>query len=281
MSEIDDATQSLSRVQEYDAESLAQADRLGRDFQFAEVIEPAKNLVTLFRKIPASALSEFPVDEMNRIKSQADSIYNLFEQIMTFDPKQADAQSRHQSLVEQVKNQYQPVFSQLYPLISYSMARTVDFETLASQGRAAVQGVKDQAQELMRNLADRQGEAKEILEEVRKTAAEQGVSQQARYFAEESTEHGKKAENWKLVTVGMAIAVAIFGILSFFTHRLPFVAPENFYDVIQLIASKVLVFFVLIYMLILSARNFHSHRHNEIVNKHRQNALMTYTRSRN
>jgi hypothetical protein len=40
--------------------------------------------------------------------------------------------------------------------------------------------------------------------------------------------------------------------------------------------SKILIFAVLAYMLLLCARNFLSHKHNAIVNKHRQNALLTF-----
>ncbi len=40
--------------------------------------------------------------------------------------------------------------------------------------------------------------------------------------------------------------------------------------------SKVLIFGVIAYMLVLCARNFLSHKHNGIVNRHRQNALLTF-----
>ena len=45
---------------------------------------------------------------------------------------------------------------------------------------------------------------------------------------------------------------------------------------IQLIVGKVLLFAVLSSGAFLSARNFLSHTHNAIVNKHRQNALVTF-----
>jgi len=48
------------------------------------------------------------------------------------------------------------------------------------------------------------------------------------------------------------------------------------YDTIQLAVSKVLVFGVLSFMLYLAARNYLSHKHNAIINRHRQQALQTY-----
>lgn len=44
----------------------------------------------------------------------------------------------------------------------------------------------------------------------------------------------------------------------------------------QLISSKVLIFAVLGYLLLMAARNYATHKHNVVVNRHRQNALLTY-----
>jgi len=44
----------------------------------------------------------------------------------------------------------------------------------------------------------------------------------------------------------------------------------------QLISSKILIFAVLGYLLLMAARNYATHKHNAIVNRHRQNALLTY-----
>ena len=41
-------------------------------------------------------------------------------------------------------------------------------------------------------------------------------------------------------------------------------------------ASKVLFFGMVVYALYFSAKNFLSHKHNQVVNTHRQNALMTF-----
>ena len=43
-----------------------------------------------------------------------------------------------------------------------------------------------------------------------------------------------------------------------------------------LIADKILFFAILSYMLSLSARNFMSHKHNAVVNRHRHKALKTF-----
>ena len=68
----------------------------------------------------------------------------------------------------------------------------------------------------------------------------------------------------------------MYSVASLFIHKFPGLDPSDTYQSIQLVTSKVLIFGVIAYMLSLSARNFLSHKHNAILNKHRQNALLTF-----
>ncbi len=276
MATIEEATDSLVRIQTFEISSLKQTDRLGKAFEFSNILSPAEKIIGLYKKIPPGAVHEFADEQCRQIHQLTNATYNLFDEILKFDATAGDASNKHQNLVSQVNQQYNSVFNQLYPLISYAMAQTVDFNNLAEQGRAAVQDVRDQSESMMEELESVGQQAKEVLEEVRKIAAEQGVSQQARYFAEESENHKKLAWQWQKATLGMGLLVGTYGVLSFFFNKIEYIAPLNIAEAIQFSASKLLVFFVLAYMLFLCSRNFLSHRHNEIVNKHRQNALMTY-----
>lgn len=76
-----------------------------------------------------------------------------------------------------------------------------------------------------------------------------------------------------------AVGLGIFAVLSLFIHKWEWLGliPNTNYDTIQLALSKTLIFGVIAYMLLLCARNFLAHTHNAIVNKHRQNALLTFT----
>jgi hypothetical protein len=124
-------------------------------------------------------------------------------------------------------------------------------------------------------MKDAEAEAQRVLAEVRKTAAEAGVSQQARYFADQANVHSTAAKDWQKYTVGMAVLLAVFAALSVILG-FTVLEPENAYQAVQLTIAKVLIFSTLAYLLFLSARTLLAHRHNEIVNKHRQNALLTF-----
>jgi len=274
---VQEVTELLKKITNFDTNSLSRQDELGKAFAFTEVVPYARQIIALFEKIPSAALEEFPAQQLKIIKDNVNLVLNKFIEIIDFDAAKNNAQQTRTNIISQMQPTYQTVFTALFPLISYAMARTVDFNALSDQGRTAVQDIKNQADTLMKGLEEQKKEGAKILDDVRNAAAEQGVSQQAKYFAEESKDHEKLAEKWQGYTIGMAIAVGVYGILSFFLHKIPWIAPTDLPSSIQFIASKLLIFFILSYMLFLCSRNFLSHRHNQIVNKHRQNALMTYT----
>ena len=64
--------------------------------------------------------------------------------------------------------------------------------------------------------------------------------------------------------------------MTLFLHRIPYVRPYGTYEVVQFGISKILIFGVLSYGLILSSRNYLAHKHNVVVNRHRQDALQTF-----
>jgi hypothetical protein len=152
-----------------------------------------------------------------------------------------------------------------------------DFEALERQARASVQAAEDRAAEATRQLEIHQEEAKRILDDVRRVAAEQGVSQQAIYFQNESSAHEDQAKRWQWNTIYVAIGLGVYAVISATAHKWSFLTPAGPYDAFQLGLSKILIFGVIAYMLFLSARNFLAHKHNAIVNRHRYNALLTFT----
>lgn len=273
--EINDAKVSLARVQEFNSSDLIQKERLGQN-SFEDAVAPASQILSLFRQLPQSALELLPSNELLTVKTLSDSAFQIFQEILDFDDNAGDNKNRQAQQIERLTRSYQSNLSQIFPLISYSIARTVDFNRLEEQGRAAVQSVRDQTDLLMADISRQQSEAARILDEVRKTAAERGVSQEAVYFKGEAENHAVSAKTWRNWTIIMSAVVGIYGAGTLFLHKIPYLSPNNTYETVQLMAGKLIMFFILVYMLSICAKNFLSNRHNEIVNRHRQNSLLTY-----
>jgi hypothetical protein len=273
---FDNAKASLARVQDFDVSQLTRHDELGSVLNFSDAVQPATRLVNLFGRIPGEVLSDLPDKLLVQIQQQSDSVFSLFNQVLEFSPTQENAANAREQLILSVTNTYDNVFPIILPYISYGASRTIDISRIESESRAAIQAVKDQGDKLTSGLEESQKEAAGILQDVRKTAAEQGVSQQAIYFHDESESHVTSAEKWKMATVWLAIVLAAYSTLSLFMHKIPFLAPDGRYEMVQLAVSKVLIFAIIAFWLALSSRNFLSHKHNSIINKQRQNALLTY-----
>ena len=274
---LESTKKSLERVQNFESNNLKRAADLGESFHFGDAIEPAQRVVGLFRQLPLSALDDLPDTKLKQVGERADAFFALLQQMLEFDPAtQENPINARNQLISNIKAQHEQNFSQLHQLIAYGASRQRDIDALEHKFLAAIQRAEDRARGVMDALEEDQSEAERILGEVREVAAERGVSQQAVYFAKESTHHDQQSDKWRFWTIVTAIVLVVFAVASVFAHKHPYVAPTNTYEAIQLGLSKALIFAALGYMLFLCARNFLSHKHNAIVNKHRQNALLTF-----
>ena len=265
---------SLERMQSFDAMDLPREKELGTILNFKNAVEPATRLIDLYKRIPATVLVDFPVTELDQILKQANNDYNRLNEILSF--KAGQPIETRDSLIEQLRGSYQQSFKVLHPFISYASFKSADFQRLETEARAMIQSVQDQGAKVAAELEKKQEEAEKILTDIRKAAAEQGVSQQAVYFQQAEKEHEKQAKTWLIATICLAVAMTLYAVASLFIHKIPLLRSDTVYGSIQLGVSKTLVFAVISYMLYLCARNYLANKHNSIVNKHRQNALMTY-----
>jgi len=266
---------SLERVQQLNAVEYARTD-LGRSYNFEDAIPDIQRVVGLFRQISLNSLYQLPRNQRNTIRNFSDSYFNVLSEIQKFDEKQSNAINVRNELVTNIKRQYQQVFDQLFPIIGYLTSRAVDFSRLETEGRSAIQAIEDKTKIILESLQASEKQATETLKEIRQAAAEQGVSQQATYFKDAADEYKKASEKWRQGTIWIALGLGAYGVATSVIHKIPFVAPTNPYDSAQLIVSKLVVFFVILFWLLLASRNFLANKHNELINRHRQRALQTF-----
>jgi hypothetical protein len=271
-----EAKKSLERMQKFDPTTLSRESELGVALNFREAVPHARRLIDLYLQLPLESVEWFNQRQATQLKSVADSDYNLLQQILSFDPNKGHGQSEQKQWINEMEQTYEQTFQHLAPWIAYGVGRVTDFTKIGRDARATIQDIEDKAKKLGEDLEQHRKDAQQILDDIRKVAAEQGVSQQAVYFKDESESHAKQADEWLKQTKRLTLLLALYAILTLVLHKIPWIAPTTSYEAIQLAVSKVLVFTTIAYFLILSAKNFIAHRHNAIVNKHRQNALVTY-----
>jgi len=275
--ELSETRESVQRMQDFDTALLPRKDELGQGLNFTAAVKPSQKLIRLYKQLSLSALDDIPDNLLTPIKNKATADFNFFQQILDFDLTAHENPSTvRDSFVTQIVNTYASTFQTLHPFISYGVSKSTDFQRMETEARAAIQSTTDNAKKITEQLEESREAANAVLEDVRRVAAEQGVSQQAIYFKDESEDHSTSAKTWQSTTIWLAIALGGYAFSTLFLHLIPALEPKDNFQSAQLIASKILIFAVLSYMLLLSSKNFLSHKHNSIVNKHRQNALMTF-----
>ena len=271
----EEAKDVLKVIQDFDVNSLAREAELGTSFDFSTVVPHALKVQEFYRKLSYEAVDSLPDRQANVIRDRANQSYQQWDDIMKFNP-QSDSVDERESLIDVAKQDYDSLFSSLLPFVSYSSSVTVNIKQMESEFRGIVQQARGDSENHRSIMSQSKTEANELLENIRTVSAESGVSHHAIHFKEESDFHGKRAKNWKIATfVCIGVLAFYFGMALI---KYDWFAP-NGSDIrheIQLIVGKVLLFAVLSSGAFLSARNFMSHTHNAIVNKHRQNALVTF-----
>lgn len=270
------AKDSLVATQSFDVSSIVRTDTLGVAFDFAPGEESARDIVDLFKQVEAESLALLPASTLHSLVSISESTRQLFQQCIDFNPTQANASSTRDSIISSINSHINSVFSALSPIIAYlnsqqSGAKATLDNLLRELGdsRARLDG-------LLREAESAKAQAANVLETVRSASGNVGVRNEASYFMDAAEAHRAASDNWKRATIGASVALLLYSIGTAFLHKWTWFMPTTNIGLTQFIVSKILIFGVLGYLLTLCAKNFLNHKHNEIVNKHRQNSLLTY-----
>lgn len=273
---LEEAKVSLLRVQSFEVQKLAREDDLGRQLSFVKAVPLAEKIVALYRRVPVEVLADLTDPLLQQVKGQADADFNRFQSILDFSASQTNAAEIRDSLIVQVEAAYDAAFNVLWQFIAFGVARMTDTAVLENQARAVLQGIDDAAKKFQNSLSASEQEAQRVLQNIKAVAAEQGVSQQAEFFKNRADEHATAAKEWLNHTLVASGVLLTFIVASLFLHRWVWFAPRTNVELFQFVTSKIFLFAVVGYWVILAAKNFLSHQHNAVVNRHRQTALQTY-----
>lgn len=160
-------------------------------------------------------------------------------------------------------------------------AKRRELDRLIAEADKAQKQMTDTAEKAKADIAALREAVQKEKESTRKATAQLGVSLHAAFFKREADKHAKSSIGWGGGALLFALLLAVY---VFCGDRLITVdfsdveewTPEAVYKFGQAAAARILGFAVLGYGLLFCARNYTAHRHNAVVNRHRQNALSTY-----
>lgn len=271
---LNDAIEKLSQVS---PESLVRREKLGYELSFEAGIPFFTRTLKLFRDLRNCSLDGVSHSVLQQLANAATEALTEFENIQNFSIQQhpQDALQVRDQLINRIRDRYDHYYKIITSQIAYSIRKGTDFEALEQQAREIINGMHQAREEQLRLQERIKSESEEILDSMRHAAAEAGVSQHAIHFKEEATRHEKVAKRWLAATISVGILAIVFVIYNVYFYskaELVLSLTQN----IQLALAKLIGFSILYFALIWTGRNYRAHRHNYVVNKHRQNALSTF-----
>ena len=114
-------------------------------------------------------------------------------------------------------------------------------------------------------------ESSTALDQIKKAAAEAGVSQHAVIFGDVAKKHRRTSYWWLAVS---AILAAVTLVLAW--QMAGEVVDRNLSNTIQFVAGRIILFGVLSYAVVSAVRTYRAEAHNHVVNAHRHHALSTF-----
>ena len=266
---------SLEAIQNFDPAMIARTETLGSVFDFTPAMPAVGQVVDFFRLLPKQLVPSLPDAQRTQVQVQADAWWGTIQQMMQFDPNtNPNPAIERQTLIAQLKGQMSEALNQLGSSVAFVTAKQRSTSGVEAEARTLLEAARQNSEEIERLKKETAEESQRILAGVRSIAAEAGVSQQAGYFGDQAAKHAAAAVDWQKNTYITAAVLVIFALITWFLGF--WVVPTTAYQAIQFGLSKLLIFTTVAFILFLCSRTLMAHRHNEVVNRHRQNALLTF-----
>lgn len=267
----------LADLAEIKPEDLVRDDDLGRELNFAAGQPYFTRTLRLFRDLRESNLDTVPFNALNQLTNIARQALSQFKQVQQFSLQQhpQNPGEVRDGVINQIRDSYDNYFQQAAPIIAYSVRKGTDFEQLENNARETLAHLKSIVTEQEKSRVAMLSEVEGTLEKIRRAAQEVGVAQHATHFKEQADDHKVAANRWLWTTAILGAMSLAFAIGSFL-YYLSILSTLTASQAIQLAVGKLIIFSVLFSGVFWTARIYRAHRHNYVVNKHRQNALSTF-----
>jgi hypothetical protein len=184
------------------------------------------------------------------------------------------------------KQRYGPAIVQAAERLGGKLVQAVSFGIAMKNASDAelqsrMDALESAAKRTITSLSEKDAAATAALDAIRKAAGATGVGAQSKTFGEQATGHGGNAAKWLRATGVLTAVTALYA--GFLAFPPSWMIPSDFYSytsdwthLAMPFAGRAIFGSLLLWSIAWSARQYRAHRHNEVVNRHRQTALQTF-----
>ena len=182
--------------------------------------------------------------------------------------------STRDQIVRKIENNYSNFFNEASKIISFANQSGTDFKRIEKEARQTLESVKTHAEEKNKQIGTKIQEADAILEAMRSASAETGVSQNAIHYSNAQKNHAEQAQKWyklgKQLLLGLGIATLMTSIIFVWLQG----QNPPIFGYLEI--ATLIITSLWIYAVNFCNKNFHSEKHNEMINACKAKTLTTF-----
>ena len=264
----------LDEISKIDPKTLSRVDELSRSINFSEAVPYFQEMIDIVRQLADRDIKRLTSNQLNQIHSGCTNIQTLVSKVMNFDINQNTPGDVCNAIVLEIKNAYDTIMEPLILPLAFTAVQATDYAKIEREAKGYFSTMKEERDKLISFLAKAQEEGGKALAAVQEQAAQAGVSTNAHIFQSDVQNHTRKAKQWFFATI-ITSAITLISAIAFLIVG-HYYQPATSAAAVQYLVSKILILSTLSFGIFWSARNYKAEKHNETLNQHRANALMTF-----
>lgn len=284
ISELVNSRRNLIRELKSVADDFASVERtqltrpeLG-ELRFIELDEEFQVLSDTARRLHTLRLDDLPGDLARRGLDAFGAVKQRLLHIQAFGVRNFtdygnNPVDAHRALVEATRVSIKAFYDSIAPVVGFAagLGMASQAEDVALQAENARQALATALEEAQRNSAA----IAELLTLGQENLQQVAIKRHATDFATEALQQQAAGRKWLTATAWLAVATTMFAFANVYSAVF---RPSNVDSAVltQLVVAKVIAFSILISATVWCGRAYRAARHNEIVNRHRQNALASF-----
>ncbi len=272
---LDRLRKLLGAIAELGPDDYVRTAELGTTLDFSQQRELFRDVRDFFDSLREndSALDRFPEQRVVGLLEKVESVSGVLREMLAFNPSEGGDVARRDELATQLKNCFDDAFEVVSAAIAYAATRSAESAGVVEKANEALARVQETGDRVERCLE----EAQEIVAAMRGAAARTGVAKHAALFGAAADTHSDDKKKWLIasaVVAGVVVLAGAVNLLLLYSGLQESTITTG--RAIQLGLSKLVLFSVLYYALVSVVGTYRAASHNEVVNRHRQNALDTF-----
>ena len=271
---LSEAQSQLKAMDAVDENSLDRTSELSPDINFAQAVPYFAEMLDICRQLNQRDLSRLPSTQLDGITRACTTLNSHVKKIRDFDLNQNTPGDVCKATIKQIKDGYDAIMDPLLLPLAFTATQATDYSKIEREAKGHFATIEAESKKIKKFIEQAKIDAESALAAVKEQAAEAGVSSNAQIFIKDAEAHAELANKWMKATIGTAaltLIVAVIALIVALNYH-----PATTAAAIQYIVAKLVVLSTLSFGIFWCARNYKSQKHNETLNKHRANALMTF-----